>query len=168
MGRLALAVLLVFSLAACGGKSSMSAERVTYQADYPAYDTLAALHAKASLVVSVRLAERTEVRSLEHRVYTVLTGTVERTFKGPGAADVEIKQPGGEHRGTTYTEAGGIPLQPGRRYLLFLETYPDSPASLLNPGQAQYLLDDAGRLEPVDASGFSFTLAELEALGPGS
>lgn len=169
MGRLALAVVLVFLLAACDNRPSMRAERVTYQADYPAYDTLAALHAKADLVVSVRLAGRSEVRSLEGLVYTVFTGTVERIFKGrPGGGDIEIKQAGGEYRGTTFTEAGAIPLRPGRRYLLFLETYPDSPASLLNPGQAQYRLDDAGRPEPVDGSGFRFTSADLEALGPGS
>jgi hypothetical protein len=152
MSRFALVALLVVALAGCGGGSSGGAA----QADYPAYDTLAALHAKADLVVTVDLSTGTEAREFETIDYTVFRGTVRHAYKGSAGDRIEIKQPA--------SEAGGIPLRPGQRYLLFLEVYSGVPASLLNPGQAQYRLDSAGQPTPVDDRGLRFSLADLEAL----
>ncbi|MET7394648.1 hypothetical protein ABZS66_14265 [Dactylosporangium sp. NPDC005572] len=162
MGRVVLAVLLALALAACG-RPALSAKRVEIQADYPMYDSVRMLHERATLVVAGQVLPGA-VRSIDDLVYTVYRVQVERRFKGTSAETIEVKQIGGTVGGTVYVEAGGIPLRTGTRYVLFLETYPDSPASLLNPAQAQYVLGDGDRPERVDPGGFEFTLASLEAL----
>ncbi|GGM15781.1 hypothetical protein GCM10007977_016230 [Dactylosporangium sucinum] len=157
-----LAALVVLVLAGCG-RPSGSAERVEYRADYPMYDSIQMLHERATLVV-VGSVLSASVRSLDGMVHTVYRVQVDRRFKGTSAASIEVKQLGGALGGTVYAEAGGIALRTGTRYVLFLETYPDSPASLLNPAQAQYVLGGGDRPEPVDPAGFDFTLDSLAAL----
>ncbi|NUW38987.1 hypothetical protein [Nonomuraea rhodomycinica] len=57
---------------------------------------------------------------------------------------IQVKELGGTLDGVTYEEQDATPLKAGVTYMLFLETYPDSPASLLNPEQAKYVVTSAG------------------------
>ena len=97
-------------------------------------------------------------------VVTVRTVTVTRVFKGdiqPGAT-LEVKQLGGEWDGVRYEEEDAVPLRhDAGRYVLFLETYPDVPASLLNPAQAQYLAGANGELRPVAGNALRFSRGQL-------
>jgi hypothetical protein len=166
--RHAVLVVLLFALAGCTGKPDMKAETVRYSADYPQYETLAELFAAADVVAEVRLAASVEVRPATQtvpNVHTVFVATAGRTYKGRAPSPLEIKQGGGRHKGTTHVEIGSVSLQPKGHYLVFIEVYDDAPASLLNPRQGQYRLDDAGTVTPVDDAGLRFTLAEVERLG---
>src|SRR4051812_36077663 len=139
--RLGCMIVITGVLAGCGGpRDGMRVKSVTLSSDYPSYENLAALHAKADLVAIVQLAKTTELLPPDEipAPCTVFTGRIERAFKGRPGTEVQVKQVGGTYRGIEYTEAGAIALQPGGRYLIFLEVYPDSPAALLNPAQAQY------------------------------
>ncbi|WP_327007846.1 hypothetical protein OHA72_11545 [Dactylosporangium sp. NBC_01737] len=165
--RLALVAVLLLALAGCDRRPDMKAETVRYQADYPQYQTLAELFAAADVVAEVRLGPSAEVRGATEtvpNVHTVFDATVGRTFKGRAPSPLEIKQGGGRHKGTTHIEAGSVSLQPKAHYLVFIEVYDDAPASLLNPTQGQYRLDDGGTVTPVDDAGLRFTLADLERL----
>ena len=167
--RVALVAVLLFALAGCTFKPDMTAKTVRYQADYPQYQTVAELFAAADLVAEVSLGASVEVRGATEtvpQVHTVFAATVARTYKGKAPARLEIKQGGGRHKGTEHIEVGSVSLQPKGHYLVFVEVYDDAPASLLNPTQGQYRLDDDGTLTPVDEAGLRFTLAELAQLTP--
>jgi hypothetical protein len=166
--RLALVAVLLLALAGCGHRPDIGAETVRYQADYPQYQTLAELFAAADLVVEVTLSASAEVRPATEtvpNVHTVYAAAVGRTYKGQAPSRLEIKQGGGRYKGTDHVEAGSVSLQPKGHYLVFVEVYDDAPASLLNPTQGQYRMDDAGTVTPVDEAGLRFTLAELARLG---
>lgn len=59
---------------------------------------------------------------------------------------IDVGQLGGSYKGVDYVQAEATKLKGGDTYVLFLETYPDAPAALLNPNQAQYQLDASGGL----------------------
>lgn len=167
--RVALVSVLLLALAGCAHQPDMTAKTVRYQADYPQYQTLAALFAAADLVAEVDLAASVEVRGATEtvpNVHTVFAATVGRTYKGQAPPRLEIKQGGGRHKGTDHVEIGSVSLQPKGHYLVFIEVYDDAPASLLNPTQGQYRLDEAGTVTPVDEAGLRFTLADLGRLAP--
>jgi hypothetical protein len=166
--RVALVAALLLTLAGCTRGPDMRARTVWYHADYPQYQNLAELFAAADLVAEVTLTASVEIRPATEtvpNVHTVFTAVVGRTFKGRASSPLEIKQGGGGYRGTDHVEVGSVGLQPEAHYLVFVEVYADAPASLLNPTQGQYRLDDAGTVTPVDEAGLSFTLAELGRLG---
>ncbi len=95
-------------------------------------------------------------------VITVHRARVEKVHKGSVAPGdiIEVKELGGTLGGVRYEYADSEPIATGRSYLLFLETYPDSPASLLNPLQAKYELDADGN--PVSAPGNTITLTGVD------
>ena len=168
--RVALVAVLLLALAGCADRPDLRAITVRYQADYPQYQTLEELFKAADLVAEVRLGATAEVRGPTQTVpdvHTVFAATVERTYKGAAPARLEIKQGGGRYKGTDHIEAGSVSLQPGGHYVVFVEVYDDAPASLLNPAQGQYRLDEAGTVTPVDATGLRFILADLDRLRPG-
>jgi hypothetical protein len=102
----------------------------------------------------------------EGMVITVHSATITRVHKGsakPGEV-IEVKQLGGTLDGTTYELENGVPFRDGAKYLLFLVTYPDSPASLLNPQQAQYAVDVNGTFRPLGGNQLAVTNADLVAL----
>jgi hypothetical protein len=145
----------------------MKVETVRYQADYPRYQTLAELFAAADLVAEVTLGASAEVRPATQTVpniHTVFAASAGRAYKGQAPARLEIKQGGGRYKGTDHIEIGSVSLRPKGHYLVFVELYADAPASLLNPTQGQYRLDDAGTVTPVDEAGLRFTLADLREL----
>lgn len=134
--------------------------------DYPSYGSVDELYRSASLVVQARIADGAERRQITigpdtTAEYTVYRAEIERLFKGTTADQaVEVKQ-------MTDGEDGAVSLNSGTTYVLFLETYSDVPASLLNPTQAQYLVDPSGRLIPVGDNTLQVTLADLERLSAG-
>lgn len=167
--RVTLVAVLLLTLAGCANTPDIGAGTVRYEADYPQYDTLAALFAAADLVAEVHLGASVEVRGATETVpdvHTVFAATVARTYKGQAPPRLEIKQGGGRHKGTDHVEVGSVSLQPKGHYLVFVEVYDDAPASLLNPTQGQYRLDEAGAVTPVDGAGLRFTLADLGRLSP--
>ncbi|TMR07409.1 hypothetical protein ETD86_51620 [Nonomuraea turkmeniaca] len=99
-------------------------------------------------------------------VITVYTAQVTKVFKGqaqPGQS-IEVKELGGVFEGVTYQEEHTTPLNQDGGYVLFLETYPDSPAALLNPVQAKYPLDAASNPAPLPENPIKLTRAELETM----
>lgn len=142
----AVVVALALAVAGCG---KAFGGRVVYQGDYPSYQSAAELLAKATLVI-----EATPARPRVDKLYpsggsrdqdtgiviTVYAATVTKVHKGdrkPGDV-VDVQQMGGLFDGVSYEQEGGVPFRQGTTYLLFLETFPDAPAALLNPTQAQY------------------------------
>jgi len=85
-------------------------------------------------------------------VYTVLQLRVEETYKGsraPGEV-IEVKQLGGTFEGEEYLEEGATALSIDSTYALFLMSFDNVPASLLNASQASYIRDANGAFAPVD------------------
>ena len=161
--RLAAAALLAVCLSACS--------TVMVDGDYPHYATAPEMFDRATAVVQARIGAG-EVRDVvisretgETSVYTVYTVAVEQAYKGAAAGDtLEIKQAGGRSGLVTYVDVDVVPLIEGEMYVLFLETYADTPASPLNPTQAIYRVDATGQLTPVDPSAPALTHADLARL----
>jgi hypothetical protein len=102
----------------------------------------------------------------EPTVITVYSVEVLKVFKGeakPGQI-VEVKELGGQLDGVTYKEVDLISLQTEQSYTLFLETYPDSPAALLNPLQGKYPLDSSGNPQPLSDNPVKLTRNDLTRL----
>ncbi|MEV7331896.1 hypothetical protein [Micromonospora sp. NPDC093244] len=183
------ALLLAAAATACSANADHGdaphPQNVLYRADYPSYATAGELYAGASVVVQghvesaqrvVRLVQAAppgqtlpapvEAERREGMVVTVRTVKVSRVFKGavkPGDV-VQVKQLGGKLDGVTYTEEHGVPLRENGQYTLFLETYPDQPASLLNPVQAQYPVESGDGLRSLPGNGITTSVAELATL----
>ncbi|PZG23931.1 hypothetical protein C1I95_01780 [Micromonospora craterilacus] len=187
---LAIGTAALLLSAACGGLTSAPPSTVVYQADYPSYGTAGDLAQQATLIVEARFNEEPRVEmefpsdasditdpqlnpnagvpeqeQLKDRtgpVVTVHRATVEKVHKGPVKPGdiIEVKEMGGTLDGVRYENADSAPIATGRSYLLFLETYPDSPASLLNPLQAKYELDADGN--PASAPGNTITLTGVD------
>lgn len=183
----------VMALAACsesGSTSATEAKTVNYQMDYPSYNSSDALYQKADLVVEAKISDTSRVEQLkasssnpdpkvnpnagvkgkspEPFVITVYQATVVKTFKGTKATGdtVEVKQLGGVFKGVTYREINSPTLKPGETYVLFLATYPDAPASLLNPSQGQYPIGTAGEPRPVGGNAVKVSKSDLARLSP--
>ncbi|MEW1587892.1 hypothetical protein AB0283_20930 [Micromonospora vinacea] len=187
--RAAGALLMAAAAAACSAASEQpdthAPQNVLYRADYPSYTSDDQLFERASVVVQGRVESAKKVVRLvqaaprgqalpaavdaerrEGMVVTVRTVTVSRVFKGdvkPGDV-VQVKQLGGTLDGVTYTEEHGVPLLDGGQYTLFLETYPDQPASLLNPVQGQYLVDAGNGLHPLPGNEIATSVNQLDRL----
>ncbi|GLX01474.1 hypothetical protein Misp02_55600 [Microtetraspora sp. NBRC 16547] len=181
------------TLSACSGTSASGEHKtVTYHADYPAYDSAGNLFTKADVVVEatvsgnpVRVQElKPDTTSDDPKlnpaagapagqaapadpvVITVYQAEVKKVFKGsaqPGQM-IEIQQLGGQLNGVTYQEAEAHPLKQNTGYVLFLETYPDAPAALLNPLQGQYPLDAAGNPSKLPENPVALTADDLKRI----
>ncbi|GAA3588263.1 hypothetical protein GCM10022419_083220 [Nonomuraea rosea] len=99
-------------------------------------------------------------------VITVYTAQVVQVFKGQAQVgqSIEVKELGGSFEGVTYEEEHTTPMTQDGGYILFLETYPDSPAALLNPVQAKYPLDTSSNPAPLPENTLKVTRAELETM----
>jgi len=154
--------------------TSCSDRTVEYRADWPAYESLDALYGRADLVVQGAIAGPGKAQELktggdaaDTTVYTVVDLTVVRVFKGSAknGQKIQIKQLGGTFKGVDY-RAGDMPyLAQGKTYVLFLETYPDSPASLLNPQQGQYVVEASGETAPLPGNAIKVSIPELARRG---
>lgn len=68
--------------------------------------------------------------------------TVNAVYQGDAREGeaIQIKQLGGTSEGTRYTVEGVAPLVEGDTVLVFLSTYPDSPASILGGDAGAFTL----------------------------
>ncbi|MDC3418342.1 hypothetical protein [Aquibacillus salsiterrae] len=83
-----------------------------------------------------------EVQQIE-RIYTISKVEVTKVYKGEVEKQeiIEVKQIGGETENAILIPEEGAYLKENKKVVLFLESYEDSPASLLNPIQAQYTIE---------------------------
>lgn len=169
-------------------KKETSENTVVVKADYSFYQTLDEAASKADLII------KGEVISSETRMLNIVVdsssennpelnpgGTVDATplpylvskikvterYKGDVEKGdvVEIKQLGGEFEGTQYiSEDSAAVLQENAPYVLFLSTYNDSPASLINPFQGAYTIDGDKLAAGPDNILKDVTLQDLENL----
>ncbi len=145
--------------------TTVATKKIVISADYPKYDNLDALIDKADTVVDGKIINTTytelnisqEITSNDEFlntggefdnskfVYTVFDVEVKNVYKGNIAENdiIQIKQPGGIIGNTEYVFEDGIDtnLQEENSYIFFIETYANSPASLLNPIQGSYELE---------------------------
>lgn len=99
-------------------------------------------------------------------VITVRQVEVVKVYKGdakPGQL-IDVGQLGGLYKGVNHVQAEATKLKGGDTYVLFLATYPDAPAALLNPNQAQYQLDASGGLNRAQGNTLQLTTADLRRL----
>ncbi|WP_405150387.1 hypothetical protein OG589_17525 [Sphaerisporangium sp. NBC_01403] len=190
----ALTLVSVLSSCASGNDAARSKTPVTYRAAYPSYDSLAALFKRADLVIQARLGDQTRIQTINPDtptgddprlnpsagvtapaqtgprdssiVLTVYQAKVLKVFKGTAGKGqlIDVGQLGGESEGVVYAEAGTASLKKGGTQLLFLEVYPDAPASLLNPNQGQYDVDAAGNPISLPGNTLKFSLGDLNKL----
>jgi hypothetical protein len=179
-------VAAVVILAACGSPSSSGdattagvakapqQTEVVMHGDYPSYSSVDALFDTADLVLRGRVIGQPRVVVVEPAspgrqdaiVYTVRRVQVTEVFKGATSKNsvIEVKQLGGLVDGVTYKEDDAKPLRAEREYTLFLASFDDSPASLLNPMQAQFEVDGA-LLRPAPGNNLKLTRTQLVKLG---
>ena len=159
---------------------------MVYQLDYPAYSDLAQLcRAATTVVVGTPIstavmpvdilssdqgdsAEENPALGSDQRpsdsvlIETVTTLRVDEVISGdevePGDT-LRIGQPGGVYDGVEYVSEQRYPMREGETHLLFLETFPDAPASLLNPGQAGFSVSGDGTISPDGASSLAEQVA---------
>ncbi|HBU81671.1 MAG TPA: hypothetical protein DEF35_08540 [Paenibacillus sp.] len=81
------------------------------------------------------------------KIYTIYTIKVAESFKGIHTAGdtIEVKQLGGQLGNTEIINDDNIKFIPTKDYVLFLETYEDTPASLLNSVQSLYVIKPAAK-----------------------
>lgn len=179
-------------LGACS--AGAGATPVPYHADYPAYESVDKLYEKATLVVEGTVtaaparvqelnadpagedprlnpsagvpAEKGVQQDAAPVVVSVYQIQVTKVYKGeaqPGQA-VDVQQLGGKANGVTYEEKDAQTLKHNTGYVFFLETYPNAPASLLNPQQGQYPLDASGNPTKLAANPITVTRDDLKRL----
>lgn len=113
-------------------------------ADYVQYSDVRDMIGDADLIVKCKVLNSAQEKSLDVGLdielpYTISVVEVSETFKGEASVGdkLEVKQLGGENmnvKDTVYLADG--------EYLLFLQSYDDSPYSIINPVQGQYLVED--------------------------
>lgn len=192
--RLALFVAATLFFAGCGAATSPALpSHIVYRVDYPQFVDANQLADEATLVVEATVggkprvemmfptdlsgvsdpklnpaagAPRAGVTDKEGMVITVHSVTITKVYKGLIEPDdvIEVKQLGGTLDGTTYELEHVVPFRSGTKLLLFLATYPNSPASLLNPQQAQYAVDATGSFLPLGGNEISLSGLDLAAL----
>ncbi|WP_342555685.1 hypothetical protein [Paenibacillus sp. FSL R7-0652] len=138
--------------------------------DYPNYSSIDALTDRADTIVKGRviqtrieaLNDKAKTDSLEQnelgtaesaadeqisfdKIYTIYTVQVAEPYKGRYTAgdQLEVKQLGGQLGSTKVINDDNLQLLPTKDYVLFLETYADTPASLLNSVQSLYVVKPA-------------------------
>jgi ribosome-associated translation inhibitor RaiA len=173
--------LAVMFVAACSNPGSTT---VDIRAEYPEYETLDALWADSDAAVEVTVQAQPRVDKInvafpmpgqtlreeekEGDVYTVVDVVVTKVWKGHyrEGEEISVKQRGGEWEGESHIAEGVAYLAAGESYLLFLATFDEVgiPASLLNPVQAQYRLDQAGTPQALAGNALTIRIADLERL----
>ena len=83
----------------------------------------------------------TDRQSLPYTIYTV---EVMQVYKGDVTVGntIEMKQLGGTIDHVHYVQEDAMTIEIGNTYIMFLETYENSPASLINPIQGIYEYTD--------------------------
>jgi hypothetical protein len=189
MGAACAVVLLV---ASCS-PATQPQDSVVYYPDYPGYETGKDLFTQATAVVEGRVSTQARTEKMtpvapadltdpEQNpqygapagaqaeepgpvVITVRTVEIVKVFKGdlkPGDT-VEIKELGGQVDGVSYVEHEATPLVKEKTYALFLQTYPNAPASLLNSQQGKYLVTGASGYASMPGNKITLSRTALES-----
>ncbi len=115
--------------------------------DYPEYENIETLYDEADLVA---VCESTENRPTLLNVgfndseipYTISNFKIKDVLKGDDSLNsIDVKQLGGTFGKVKYVSDDIEQFENNSTYLLFLKTYDDAPASLLNPVQGMYHID---------------------------
>lgn len=126
--------------------------------DYPYYSSIDALAEKAAIIIEGTVMD-SRVEEIDERmnpssdtppsmmVYTVYTVKVNNSYKGNVEPDetIEIKQVGGEGETIIYKLGvieDYVEFVENKKYVMFLSTYENFPADLLNPIQACYSYEE--------------------------
>lgn len=123
---------------------------VKIHADYPHYDDLDSMILNADTIIEGKILSIAVVGSEQEGIlYTVYDVEVIKNFRGKIKSKevIKIKQLGGETKDLVVTTDEKANLKKDSSYLFFLVTYEDSPASLINPTQGAYLLEDGKYIE---------------------
>lgn len=130
-------------------RNSQSNSPIVICTDYQWYNGIEELFESADLVVQGKAVQSKDVKlnvgvnTKDSMPYIVSTFNIEKTFKGDSKTNtIEVKQLGGKIKDETYWVQDAEYLKEDRTYILFLKTYDDSPASLLNPVQGMYHVAD--------------------------
>lgn len=167
IGLVCISVLITGVLIFANQKKSI--QKLTINGDYPEYGSLESLVDRADTIIKGKIINYTysqlnikDNKSTDEFLnpggkidnskipYTIFTVEIEKTYKGNANKKdtIEIKQLGGVIGNIEYVfeNDAEVKLEKGKKYVFFLETYADSPASLLNPIQASYEYDDNGNI----------------------
>lgn len=182
-------IVSVFLFTSCS-TASKDSEKTTVitRADYPYYEDESAIYEKASLVIRGKIIDKrmeymSQVIELtkeqkddpqlnpggdvdeEKEMVTIYKVKIIDSFKGDVVKGdvVEIKQFGGETKDTIYIEEGAPQISQNGEYIMFLESYEDSPATLLNNVQSLYGIEDNKIINHVE-NDFNVTIEKLEKL----
>ncbi|GAA0310346.1 hypothetical protein GGQ92_001601 [Gracilibacillus halotolerans] len=187
MRKVMLIVFLIFTsvlITACGENNASNKEIINTISQFKFYDDIESLTTSADLIIKGTVTESTpkwlntamepddsddekvnpggEIEP-NTDIWTVHTVKIDYIYKGEAGKTIEIKQFGGELDNTIMTDEHVTFLEKGEEYILFLETYEDSPASLLNPIQSYYKLEEGNIIKHPENS-FTVDLEALEKL----
>ncbi|WP_339260668.1 hypothetical protein MKZ12_12540 [Paenibacillus sp. FSL R5-0713] len=153
--------------------SSNASMTIIASEDYPSYASIGDLSERANTIVKGSVIE-TRVEAMNDivhvtdavneneltptsdpggepssfdKIYTIHTIQIVESYKGiyKAGENIEVKQLGGQLGNTEIINDDNLKLIPARDYVLFLETYEDTPASLLNSVQSLYVIKPAGK-----------------------
>jgi len=135
--------------------------------EYPFYDTVEKAKDAASVIIEGKIVSSetvalnpTETLTNEQKKdpklnpggetvstsfpYTIYTVEINQVYKGDVTVGntIEMKQPGGVMDHVRYAAEDEAQIEIGSTYILFLETYASSPASLINPIEGIYEYKD--------------------------
>ncbi|MEZ0073767.1 hypothetical protein [Planotetraspora sp. GP83] len=192
--RFVVPLALLASTVILGACANSNGDKViTYHADYPAYDSADNLFNTADLIVEATVSTQpVSVQELKPDtagddpklnpaagaptaevaqppdpvVISVYKASVTKVYKGAAQVgqSIDIQQLGGKLNGITYQEEEAHALQQNQGYVLFLQTYPDAPAALLNPLQGQYPLNAKGEPAQLQENPVALTSDDLNRL----
>lgn len=164
-------IISTLMLAGCGAKETaaipqQSKNTVLYSASYPTYTNVEELIGRSNLIIegtiidsnfeTINITQNPTDPSDEKSnpgigaheqmltPYTVYDVEVHKVYKGNVAAKdiIQVKQLGGEDANNIYVLEDSLKLKKQDKVIMFLETYDNAPASLLNPIQALYQIQD--------------------------
>lgn len=98
-------------------------------------------------------------------INTVSKVEVSKVYKGDVEEKqiIEVKQMGGETEYAILISEQSTYLEEGENVVLFLKTYNNSPATLLNPTQAQYIIDD-NKVVKLEENNLNLEIDKLESI----
>ncbi len=145
---------------------SVPMQTVSISADYPKYDSLVTLSDRADTVIKGKVVDYTyselnvsqKIESDDEALnpggepddstipYTIFTIEIEKTYKGSVSEGdtIQVKQLGGVFDNIEYVleDGNSTDIEIEKKYVFFLETYSNSPASMVSPAQSSYEYDD--------------------------
>jgi len=149
-----------------GASEVVPKQEVLIDASFPKYSSLGELENRADLIVEGRILSSTfkflnvaqkpsdpgdaqlnpgtDPAASPLIPYTIYDVEIQKVYKGEVTEKetIQVKQVGGENQKTIFKVNDSTELKMNGDYIMFLATYDNSPASLLNPIQASYQLVD--------------------------